>query len=101
MAIYEGSRYTFTPIYVNKDGNILFDRRLPFRYNKDKCERYIFKQGDTLDYLAYNYYSNAQLWWVILEANPLYLNEWEIDVGDVILIPQYEDVRSIYEPTTY
>ena len=49
--------------------------------------------GSRLDKVAYNYYDNAALWKFILLANPQYLTEADIEIGDIIRVPlQKEDM---------
>ena len=48
--------------------------------------------GDSLDGVAYKFYGNCALRWAILDANPKYRTEWDIENGDVINIPDYEEV---------
>jgi hypothetical protein len=43
--------------------------------------------GNRLDRLAYNYYENAALGKFILLANPQYISEGDINVGDILRIP--------------
>jgi len=47
--------------------------------------------GSRLDKIAYNYYDNAALWKFILLANPQYLTEADIELGDIIRIPLQKD----------
>lgn len=46
-----------------------------------------FKMGQRIDNLAYKYYSDATLGWIIMCANPQYDNELEIPFGVNIRIP--------------
>ena len=49
--------------------------------------------GSRLDKVPYNYYDNAALWKFILLANPQYLTEADIEIGDIIRVPlQKEDM---------
>ena len=49
--------------------------------------------GSRLDKVSYNYYDNAALWKFILLANPQYLTEADIEIGDIIRVPlQKEDM---------
>lgn len=45
------------------------------------------KMGERLDNLAYKYYNDPLLSWIILAANPVYDNEFEIPFGVTIRIP--------------
>lgn len=52
-------------------------------------------EGDTLDGVAYRYYGICALRWAILDANPKYRTEYDIESGDRIFIPAYEEVLEI------
>ena len=57
----------------------------------------ISKSTDRLDLLAFDYYKNSQLWWIISKANPdkVRRDSLFLDPGFQIRIPM--DIRSIYE----
>lgn len=89
--IFEGSRYSKNHLVnINGKDTISFRKRIEFKHTFP----YVFKEGDRLDILAYKYYKDPQLWWIILEANPNYLWEGDIQKGDVINIPSEEEVRA-------
>jgi len=46
-----------------------------------------FKMGERLDNIAYKYYKDPLLSWVILAANPNYENEFDIPFGVTIRVP--------------
>jgi hypothetical protein len=48
--------------------------------------KYVWKQGDRLYKLAYEYYSDPELWWVIAWYNQK-PTEADYSVGEIILIP--------------
>jgi hypothetical protein len=48
---------------------------------------YRFSDGDRPDTLAANLIGNANLWWMIAEANPEIMNWHEVAVGTIIRIP--------------
>jgi len=48
--------------------------------------------GNRLDTLAYTYYNNAALGKFILLANPSFISEGDINVGDILRIPMTKDV---------
>lgn len=89
--IFEGSRYTKTSLY-NRDGVNIFERREMIHFNVDEAVKHTVVQSDTLSTIANQYYEDAQLWWVILEANPSYSNAFDIKVGDILVIPSKEEV---------
>jgi len=45
------------------------------------------KLGERIDNLAYKFYKDQTLGWVIMSANPQFENEWEIPFGTVVRVP--------------
>ena len=90
--IYQGSRYTNTQLY-DRDGALMFKIRKPIYFGGAKAVTHTFCETDRLDILATKYYGNPQLYWVILEANKQYRCELDINIGDTLIIPDYEEVR--------
>lgn len=45
------------------------------------------KIGERLDNLAYKYYKDTSLGWVILAGNPDWYNEFDIPYGTILRIP--------------
>ena len=89
--IYAGSRYSDTSLY-NRDGVNIFERRELRDFSTQDSTKHIVIQSDALSTLAHLYYGDAQLWWVILEANPQYSTVFDINVGDILVIPSKEEV---------
>lgn len=55
---------------------------------RDSKDRYIISiQGDRLDNLAYKYYQDARLWWILARANKLGKGDLEIPIGTQLRIP--------------
>ena len=52
--------------------------------------------GDTYESLAYTYYGNSNLWWVIADQNPL-LHPLFMDVGTYVRVlkPQYLEANRL------
>ena len=48
--------------------------------------------GSRLDNLAYTYYNNAALGKFILLANPTFISEGDISVGDILRVPMTKEV---------
>ena len=96
MAVYENSRY----LHTRQLTRLGFDTptleiRERFTFNKEKCLNHEWCEGDTLDGVAYRYYGFSALRWAILDANTKYKTEFDIKCGDIILIPDYEEVVSL------
>lgn len=45
------------------------------------------KMGERIDNLAYKYYKDPTLAWIITAANPEFDNEFEIPIGTTVRIP--------------
>ena len=59
----------------------------------------ISKSTDRLDLLAFDYYKNSQLWWIISKANPdkIKRDSFFLNPGLQIRIPPQSNVSAIYE----
>lgn len=97
MAIYDDSRYMRTAPYQREDGTQLLSLRKRFTFNLDMATAYTWQQGDTLDGVAYSQYQIMDLRWAILDANPKYKTEFDIRPGDVIYIPDIDEVVEIVD----
>ena len=96
--MYENSRYLHTPIYT-RDGNPspILKIRSRFTFNLEEATIHEWVEGDTLDGVAYKYYGISALRWAILDANPKYRTEFDIEYGDKIFIPDYDEVLAIVD----
>ena len=96
MAVFENSRYLHTRVMTRLGWDSpTLQMRERFSFNQDNCTSYEWCDGDTLDGVAYKYYENTALRWAILDANPKYRTEFDIKNGDIILIPDYDEVVNI------
>lgn len=92
--IFSGSRYTNTDLYLRGEATV-FERRELYNFNLDNCVKHTVIQSDTLNNLAHQYYNDSQLWWIILEANPMYSTIFDINIGDILHIPSKDEVMKI------
>lgn len=92
MAVFQDSRYIKTPAYIRHGGSLILSIRERNHFNINNATFYTVVQGDTLDGIAYKQYGNAQLGWAIMDANPKYQSEVEINPGDVLTIPSFDEV---------
>lgn len=90
--IYQYSRYTNTDLY-DRRGTLMFKHRERINFGLENSVIHVFNQGDRLDKLASKHYGTSQLWWVILDANPKYRCELDIEYGDELVIPHFNEVR--------
>jgi nucleoid-associated protein YgaU len=94
MTIYRGSRYENVPVYRHFDTDnapqkVMLERRNLTNFPVKEGMTHVFKEGDRIDLIATTYYSDPQMWWLIMDANPRYMTPWDIKVGDVLAIPPY------------
>lgn len=94
--LFAGSRYLNTRL-LNNYGTQFLSSRERAVFNLEKCTHYTYKATDTLDSLSYRVYDNSSLGWAILDCNRQYLTELDIKVGDVLLIPPFEEVVKYFE----
>ena len=96
MAVFENSRYLHTRQSTRLGWETpTLERRQRFTFNQENCLNHEWCEGDTLDGVAYRYYGISALRWAILDANPKYRTEFDIKGGDILLIPDYEEVVSL------
>ena len=82
------SRYTYTKIKKNKDGKRVFKPTMYPRIPIRDSDVFIYpKFGDRLDNLAYKYYGDVSLWWIIAKANNLDAAHIGLEVDNQIRIP--------------
>lgn len=109
--IFKGSRYEQVPVYPhyrenqrqrsyqiqllseNSDLIPTLRRRGLQRFSSNEAFIHIYQLGDRIDLLAHKYYGEAQLWWVIMDANPKYMTPWDIKVGDTLYILPYNSIE--------
>lgn len=91
--IFKGSRYEGSYLYYDEENEIVYlaplDKAIP-PHPSDFV--YQYKAGDRLDILANEFYGNPQKKWIILLANPKYATELDIEVGDILNIPNPERI---------
>lgn len=97
MSVHVGSRYIKTPIFAKDGQAFIFNIREKQKFNSDLATYYTVIEGDTLDGIAFKNYGNANLYWAILDANPQYMSEMDIKVGDTIMIPSFSEVTRASE----
>ena len=81
-------RYDFTSQKLNKNGKRVFRPTIYPRIPLRDSDVFIYpKFGDRLDNLAYKYYGNVSLWWIIAKANNLDAAHIGLEVDNQIRIP--------------
>ena len=82
------SRYKYTKIKSRVDGQRTFKPTMYPKIPIRDSDVFIYpKFGDRLDNLAYKYYKDVSLWWIIAKANNLDAAHIGLDVDKQIRIP--------------
>lgn len=80
-------------VYGTSDGdyfyNILRKINIPTDIDKSYYTDYVSKPGDTWTLIAYNFYSDVKLWWIVCMAN---------DIQNPLLFPEAGTVLKIFTP---
>ena len=100
MSIYEGSRYINVYTYEEEyKGKVVtaFNIRENANPILDEAIKHTWIEGDRLDNLSARYYGKPIFWWFILDANTKYMEEEEIQNGDILFIPPYSELAKIVE----
>lgn len=81
--------------YDNLDSKFLNDGRKVYRSKlypsiplRDDDIYVATETGDRLDTLAYQYYQNSSLWWIIAAANNIHNAPFGLEDGTMLRIPQ-------------
>ena len=78
------SRYSSTPRKINKKGQRVLVPTLYPTISLSDSDQFVYpKDGERLDNLAYKYYNDSSLWWIIAQAN-------ELGKGRTILNPNFQ-----------
>ena len=88
--IFTNSRYNNQPVLrvVGSDG---ITRPTIYRQPPPLAPRFLHYQvvyGDRLDNLAFTFYNDPTLWWVIADANPEVFYPASLAPGSILRIPQ-------------
>ena len=57
-------------------------------------ESHILKECDYLWDIAYKFYGDSKLWWVLRDVNNIF-NPFELTIGHELIIPSLETVRAL------
>lgn len=95
--LFDNSRYVNSDTYYDKNNIILFENREIKTFNESKCSIYQVIIGDSLDSISYKFYGKACYFWAILDCNPKYASEIDIEIGDFLLIPNKEEILDFYD----
>lgn len=81
-------RYSSTPFFQRWDGKRVYTTtQYPVIYPQDSDIIIISNESDYLDALAYKYYKDPTLWWVIALANNIGKGRLSVPAGLQIRVP--------------
>jgi LysM repeat protein len=83
------SRYQRNTIQKLKDGREVYSTKIYPNIPLRDSDIYIVTQGgDRLDTLAYQYYGDQSLWWIIATANNIHDPSFSVEDGTILRVPQ-------------
>lgn len=83
------SRYDRNPIQKLKDGREVYRTKIYPNIPLRDSDIYIVTQGgDRLDTLAYQYYGDQSLWWIIATANNIHDAPFAVPDGTILRVPK-------------
>ncbi|MBR0258488.1 MAG: LysM peptidoglycan-binding domain-containing protein [Synergistaceae bacterium] len=89
------SRYDWSVLYVDAKNGDFYGTRQPLRLREHSSDTF-HTVSDTdskrIDLIAWKYYRDVSLWWIIAEFNNI-SNPLEILPGTTLRIPTYERVQ--------
>ena len=82
-------RYSITKIQKLKDGRVVYASPLFNKIPKIDSDIYIVTQtGDRLDSIAYQFFGDSSLWYIIASANNIHDPSFAVEDGTTLRIPQ-------------
>ena len=89
------SRYHLSVLYLDPKNGDFWGTRQPLKLRKHPSD--LFHQvtdadNKRIDLIAWRYYRDVSLWWVIAEYNDIG-NPLELQTGTVLRIPSYDRVQ--------
>lgn len=88
------SRYRNLKLLTDSDGRTFYETRKNIRIRettRDQVHQISVGEEGRLDLIAYQYYKNPTLWWVIAYFNNI-IDPFEVPAGTVLKIPSKESV---------
>lgn len=92
------SRYENNEIKNTNDGRRVYRSKIYPNIPLRDDDIYVATEtGDRLDTLAYQYYEDSSLWWIIAAANNIHNAPFGLEDGTILRIPQnYIQILSNY-----
>jgi hypothetical protein len=83
------SRYENAKTKKNSEGKIVYKRKIyPNIPLRDDDVYVATETGDRLDTLAFDFYADSNLWWIIASANNIHGAKFGFEDGTILRIPQ-------------
>ena len=83
------SRYEYNSVKKTKDGREVYTPKIYPNIPFSDFDIYVATEtGDRLDTLAYQFYNDSTLWWVIAAANNIHTALFGLPDGTVLRIPK-------------
>ena len=80
-------RYSKTPVTVDKSGIRAYTTTYYPSVPLSDTDVFVYvREGDRVDTLAYKYYNDPTLWWIIAKANAIH-GKAALKIGTVVRIP--------------
>lgn len=87
------SRYNWSVYYIDPKNGDFYGTRQPLNLRKHASDFFhVVSDVDRIDLIAYKYYRDVKLWWVIAEFNNI-TNPLELHSGTVLRIPTYDRIQ--------
>ena len=89
------SRYNWSVFYYDSKNGNFYGTRQPLKLKEHSTDLFhIVTDADSrrIDLIAWKYYRDVSLWWVIAEFNNI-SNPLEIPAGTTLRIPTYERIQ--------
>ena len=90
------SRHNFSTLYLDKKNGDYYGTRQPINlrdHPTDMFHQVTEADSKRIEMIAWKYYNDVRLWWVIAEKNRnIVSNPLELQVGSILRIPSYERV---------
>jgi len=89
------SRYNWSVLYLDSKNGDFYGTRQPLKLAKHKTDMYHqVTEADSrrIDLIAWQYYRDVSLWWIIAEVNNIG-NPTVIPPGTILRIPSYDRVQ--------
>jgi nucleoid-associated protein YgaU len=86
MQLRNNNPYHIGTLVILSDGEIALDRAVPNIPGTVYDKLYVIKDNDELSQLAFSFYGDSKLWWILADRNNI-MNPFELTVGTALIVP--------------